>query len=693
MVYFPDTAQVEEVSRDMKFNENFQADFPPNHAHLDTTQGMTMDHTEPVDVNDDAEIFSKSYPANTQDKVIAPVQTPSQYENEVTAPSASPQLRRSSRTPRPRSMYQAGPATRWDPNEYNSQTTTVLPGEDANDRANVHIGQALTVNDGPESFEDVMDMPSGDIKEAWLEAVKKEVSGMLGHKTFKAIRRDGVPQGRTIAPYKTVYKSKMKPNGEFDKLKCRINYGGHRQVEGVDFADIFAPTLRSISFRLMCSQIVLEDMETEVGDFPQAFLQGVLEEPVYMTMPAEVYWYLANVAEDNLASSCERDKLVLEVHGNMYGLHQAPAIFHNQVVVNTLVERLKLKRMHKDSCIFKHPTRTIYVMVYVDDCLIAAKTEQEIKTVSNLIQAHVDYKPMGSLEDNGFTGIQAKRDRQKGTLHLTLSTYIQRMLKKFGMEGCRTVRTPLPPGLKLGKGASEIEQQQDGYNEFRSEYQRSVGALLYVSVQGRPDISYAVGQLTRFMSNPAAEHRVAMKHVLRYLCGSHDLGITYHSGGNHVPIGYSDSSYALCPHTSRSPGGYVFIRAHGPIIWRSYTPKLVSQSSAEAELVILNDAAKDAVYIREWMSELGIEIGEPIPIHEDNDACRMAAKNNFAQSRMRHVRVRYHHVADQVNNNTVRVESVDTVANIADIFTKALGFDPFNRHRATLLTRDKSGED
>jgi hypothetical protein len=202
----------------------------------------------------------------------------------------------------------------------------------------------------------------------------------------------------------------------------------------------------------------------------------------------------------------------------------------------------------------------------------------------------------------------------------------------------------------------------------------AVGSLMYLATQTRPDISYTVGVLARFNSNPGEAHWKAVKHLFRYIKGTLDYRLTYSKTPPlpHPFATYTDADHGGCKDTGKSTGGYLVMMNGGPVSWRSKRQTTVSLSTTEAEYVAGLDAGKEIKWIRNLLSELGYGVTGASPLLMDNQSAIQVAKNPEHHGRMKHLDLAHYWLRDEVTKGTIRVEYVPTQDQLADILTKAL---------------------
>ncbi|KAK9069158.1 hypothetical protein SSX86_013274 [Deinandra increscens subsp. villosa] len=245
------------------------------------------------------------------------------------------------------------------------------------------------------------------------------------------------------------------------------------------------------------------------------------------------------------------------------------------------------------------------------------------------------------------------------------------------MENCKPVKTSFATHFKLSsrncpKTVEESEEME------RIPYAQIVGSLMFLMVCTRPDISFGVSVVSRFLSNPGKEHWQAVKWILRYLAGSKDKGVVFgmgqHSSGKLV--GYVDSDFAKDLDKYRSITGYVFLLYGNVVSWKATLQGVVALSSTEAEYMALTEAVKEAIWLSGFITELGIEVGDTC-VYCDNQGAIALSKNGVFHERTKHINVRYHFIREVISSRLLTVEYVNTSKNWADMFTKALPSSKF----------------
>ena len=299
-----------------------------------------------------------------------------------------------------------------------------------------------------------------------------------------------------------------------------------------------------------------------------------------------------------------------------------------------------------------------------------------MKKIKDSLAQQYKLKDLGDL--SYFLGVKVVQDISKGQVWIGQPSYIENVLERFGMEDAKPVETPVDPSQKLCKATDNCtlcDQEQ---------YQSAVGSLLYLSVKTRPDITFAVSNVSRYCAKPTIQHWKAVKRIMRYLKGTQNLGILYKNDGSTEFIGYSDADWGGDIEDHKSTSGYSFHLSGGSISWSSRKESCVALSTAEAEYMALASATQEAVWLRGLAADMQVDSKGPMVIYEDNQSAIAMSKNPQFHGRAKHIDIKFHYVRDQCNEKVIELEYCPTQDMIADILTKGLNQATFKRLRQML---------
>ena len=321
----------------------------------------------------------------------------------------------------------------------------------------------------------------------------------------------------------------------------------------------------------------------------------------------------------------------------------------------------------------------VVIPVFVDDLTLVSKSKDAIDCVKSQLAATFKLKDLGPT--SWLLGVQVIYNREKRTLQLSQRQYIIDLLKRFGMMDCKPMATPMVPGSHLSKamGPSSPSEKEEMQN---IPYLNAIGALNYLAICTRPDISYAVGCLARYSGDPGLMHWIAVKHVMRYLKGTIDLKLTYSLSNIDRSFQiWTDADHGGNPDNGKSTSGYMLKIGTGAVSWSSKLQSIVALSNTEAEFVAATSAGTEVVWTRNFLRELGLEVDGPSDIHIDNQSALSVAKNPEHHGRMKHLDLQFFWLRDAASQRVISISYIPTGDMTADLLTKALSRQLVEKYR------------
>ena len=509
--------------------------------------------------------------------------------------------------------------------------------------ASVHQSET---QDDPQSYRIAMQSGKAQL---WQEAINKELKSISDTGTWQEIK---VPEGASLVDSKWVFKTKLNERGEVVKYKARIVARGFTQEYGINYFDTYSPVARLTSLRVLLTIVAAQDLELYQMDADTAFLNGTLEEDIYMDFPD-------GYQQQDMKSTG------LKLIRSLYGLKQSPRVWWK--LISTYLGELGFTRLSADWGLYHHKQKKAYLLLYVDDVLIAAEHTETINGIRDALKNKWKWSDIGTA--TYILGLKLERHQPSRTISISQQGYIQRVLERFGMQEAKTCATPLYDAI--------MRRQEDTIKEEKQRktlYQQIVGSLMWCAMSARPDIVFAVGYLSRFSSNPSEQHLKAAKRTLAYLKGTIDKVLTLGQLGNENSlIGYCDADYAGDMETRRSTTGYCFKLLGSTISWTSIRQSTVATSTCEAEYMALAEAAKEAIWLSRMLQELGfIKNNQSTQLYCDNQGALALAGNPAHHKRSKHIDIRYHYIREMMDNGHITIHHVGTNDQAADMLTKPL---------------------
>jgi len=524
--------------------------------------------------------------------------------------------------------------------------------------------------------------------EKWKEAMRQEWQALIENRTFDIVeenRKDhhvhsdrnadsAVPNSRSqirSAEFveepigcKWIYRRKINPDGT-TRYKARLVIKGYEQKAGIDYDETYAPVSKLATFRLLLALAAQHGWTVDHMDVVTAFLNPRIDrDNICMSLPPGIEWLET--------TTIKAESLVLRKA--LYGLKQAPRLWYEDI--DGFLRSIGFKQSAIDPNLYLQPG--VLLLLYVDDLLIAYNGTEGHRIKLLL---HTKYKMTDLGPARRFLGIEI--EKTKDGFCISQQTYINTILRRFGLLDAKPAKTPLDPQVDLNNPHCEDKSVD------RKEYLSIVGSLMYAALGSRPDIAFSVTALSRYNVQPLEMHLTAAKRVLRYLKATSSLRIHYrrlpHSELS--AVGYTDSDWAGNLKTRKSVGGCVFglgytnwnqeLVTSGLVHWQAKSQSVVALSTLEAEYIASSHATRESLWIRRILEEvantMSINISKgPVPIGCDNQGAIKLIISGVVKQKSKHIDVKYHHVHDEQTKGSVNFQYVTSAANPADLLTKPL---------------------
>lgn len=521
----------------------------------------------------------------------------------------------------------------------------------------------------PKSFEEAWNHPDPVQRARWRKAVLKEFGDMESRKVWKKMKRKDMPKNRRCVKSRWVFK--IKRDGTF---RARLVACGYSQIPGVDFTDNYSPVVNDMSFRILLLIKMLYGLDGLIADVETAFLEGKLEEEIFMECPKG----MKGVSDDD----------ILSLTACIYGLVQASRQYYKRFAA--VLRKIGFTGGDVDPCIFMKQSKLgkCYIATYVDDNLIIGHKKAIEDAVCQIRKEGLVLKIENDFHDYLSCEIVFSPDKNRAWLgqpHL-----IANLEEKFGkqVEGLRKFMTPGTPSLNMIR---EEDTQLCLSKEMSSLYRSGVGMLLYLVKHSRPDIANAVRQLSKVLDGSTEASYKEMLRVIKYVLDTKTLGLKFEptmtKGEPWDIVVYTDSDYASDPVSRRSVSGYI-IYVHGvPICWKSKAQQSVTLSSTEAEWVALSEAIKEVIFLINLLGSMRIIVQLPVIVRVDNVGAIFMSENLTTTSRTKHIDIRSKYVREYVEDGVIKIIFVKSEDNDSDLLTKNLGSELHHKHSDKLIMK------
>ncbi|KAJ9552070.1 hypothetical protein OSB04_016115 [Centaurea solstitialis] len=479
---------------------------------------------------------------------------------------------------------------------------------------------------------------SGNESEQWQEAMKAEMQSMYDNQVWELT---DLPQHCGAFGRKWVFKKKTDMDGNVHTFKARLVAKGFTQTHGIDYDETFSPVAMLKSIRILMAISAYFNYEIWQMDVKTTFLNGKLTEDVYMQQ-SEGF-----VDPKNPNKVCKLLK-------SIYGLKQASRSWN--LHFDERIKEFGFTKSEFEPCVYTKFSGSIvtFLVLYVDDILLIGNGVPTLQSVKVWLSKCFQMKDLG--EAAYILGIKIYRNRSRQLIGLSQGTYIDKILKRFRMDESKKEFIPIQHGIVLSK-AQCPESSQDKDKMKSIPYASAIGSIMYAMLCTRPDVAYSVSVTSRYQQNPGEAHWVAVKNILKYLRRTKEMFLVF--GGSEDEI---------------SVTGYVFTLNGGAISWKSSKQDTIADSTTEAEYIAASDAAKEAVWLRNFITDLRViaSISRPVDIYCDNSGAVAQAKEPREHHKSRHVLRKFHLIREIIGRGDVRICKIPTDENVADPLTKPL---------------------
>lgn len=431
-------------------------------------------------------------------------------------------------------------------------------------------------------------------EEKWKKSIDDELEAHHRNMTWTIVEK---PADSKIIGCKWVFRIKDEQSGL--RYKARLCAKGYSQTEGIDYTETFSPTVRYDSIRLLLSIAIQQNLHIVQFDVKTAFLYGVLQENIFMSVP------------EGLKAG---PNMVCKLNKSLYGLKQAPRCWNEKF--DSVLKKFGFIKSQVDQCVYIGLYKEVkcYLLIYVDDGLLFSQEKYVLDDILNDLRTNFE---ITTCKPTNFVGMQLEICRESIFIHQT--KYIEHLLNKFNMTDANPNSVPADPHVKLEKCEAPPEKN--------ILYREAVGSLMHTAIVSRPDIMYAVSLVSRFLNNYNNDHWNAVKKIFKYLNATKNFGLCYKQTEKNELIGYSDADYANDVETRRSVTGYVFILNGAAVTWCSQRQQSVALSTTEAEFMAACAATKEAMWLKQLLSDVGEFKQNSVCINIDNQSTISVIKN------------------------------------------------------------------
>ncbi|WVZ17516.1 hypothetical protein V8G54_010498 [Vigna mungo] len=426
--------------------------------------------------------------------------------------------------------------------------------------------------------------------ECWKKAIESELLALKENQTWDIV---SCPPSVKPLGSKFVFSIKLCSDGSIDRYKAQLVVLGNKQEYGLDYDETFAPVAKMTTVRTILALTASKSWPLHQMDVKNAFLHGDLKEEVYITLPGGMSTLSQNT--------------VCKLKRSLYGLKQAPRVWFEKFC-STLFG-FSFNKSQYDSSLFLQwtPKGIVILRVYVDDIVVTGSDQDAISRIKQMLNSTFHMKELGHL--NYFLGLEVHYHPEG--IFVNQHKYIQDLVQLAGLTNATPVDTPMKESFLT--------------------IPLNIGSLIYVTIT-RPDISYVVHTVSKFMQSPRHFHFSAVQRIIKYLLGTSSRGLFFPGNSSLQLQAYSDADLAGCPDTRRSTIGCAMSAACSEITW-----------------------------LRGLLTELGVSQAQPTPLHADNTSAVQIAVNPVYHERTKHIEVDCHSIREAYDRRVITLPHVSTV--------------------------------
>ncbi|RDY04246.1 hypothetical protein CR513_12064, partial [Mucuna pruriens] len=419
----------------------------------------------------------------------------------------------------------------------------------------------------------------------WIDAMKDELKSMQDNDVWDLVKL---------------------PEGHIERYEACLVAKGFTQKEDIDYKETFSPVSSKDSFRIVMVLVAHFDLELHQMDVKTVFLNGDIDEMIYMMQPENF------VLNESMSPVCKLKKFI-------YGLKQASRQWYHKF--HQVITSYGFEENLVDDCVYHKfsGSKYIFLVLYIDDILLASSDTGLLHETKIFLMKNFEMKDL--REASFVLGIQILRNNSQGILRLSQENYISKVLERFSMKDSKPRDTLIAKGDKFS--LKQFPNNDLERNKMQKiPYASIVGSLMYAQVCTRLNSAFVVGVLGSYLSDPGVQHWKAIKRVMRYLRRTKGHTFTYRNSEDLEIIEYSNSDFAGCQDSKHSTFGYIYMLARGAISWKSVKQNLIVPSTMAADFVAYFEASNQGIWLRNFVTSLRVvdDIERPLKIYCDNNS-------------------------------------------------------------------------
>jgi hypothetical protein len=486
-------------------------------------------------------------------------------------------------------------------------------------------------------------------RKEWAYAMTEEYQSIMKNEGWEIVPS---LKNKYAVSSRWLFKIKHVVDGSIEKYKERFVARGFSQKEGIDYEETFAHVARSTSIRTIIALAAKMKWKMHQMDVMTPFLNGVIEEDVYIEKPQgfEVEYRKSHV--------CKLKKA-------LYELKQAPRAWYGHI--DNFLTSLGFTKSKEDSNLYFKimNDEPVILLLYVDH-LFLTREENLITECKKRLASEFEMKYLSLM--HYFLGLEVWQSPER--IFLNQGKYTVEILKRFDMLECKPMNTPMEAKMKMLVDTSSNLIDATLYRHI-------IGSLMYLT-NTRPNICFSVNTLSQFLVEPRRVHLVAAKHVMRYLKGIIDCGLSYDGDHDFTLSGYTDADWAGSVYNRKITSGWCFSLGSAMISWQIRKQSSISLSTVEVEYIVACSTSCEAIWLRNLLTGLfDLEMRETLILCDNQSYIKMK-ENHVFHDRSKHIEICYHYICDMVQRGALKLQYISTDEQVVDVLTKPLSHIKFD---------------
>ena len=377
-----------------------------------------------------------------------------------------------------------------------------------------------------------------------------------------------------------------------------------------------------------------------------------------------LYENLNEIVYVNMFTEFDKSEMICKLNKTFYDLKQV-----SRVWFKTLIDFLIFLSYHaisEDSSVYRHNSK-MYVIIYVDDLLITEFNKEKIVVIKQRLSERFHMTNLESVIY--YLDLKVHRDRRNKTIRINQIIYLRKIMTDLNMHNLKRIENSMNSNLHLESTSEDFQSSE----QHKIRYQSVVDSLMYLMLETRSDIVFAMSQVFRFSSCSTDEHWTIVQRIFRYLKKYSNLDLIY---DNDELLIYTDANWAR-DNDRRSTEKYLYKLEKATVNWSNKRQNTIALFSCETEYMTTFETIKEVLWMRQLLNEFDYQNFETVIIQVDNQSVIALIDNSMHHDRIKHIELRYHFIKEKIIEELIKLVFVSTKNQAIDELTKSFANETF----------------